>query len=406
MLDYYKNTPLPIYNAFFYNNLEYYVDISKSMDYITTEDDQHYNLASVIDMDINKMNSYSSLFFINTLNNVDILIEQLEIFEDNLNKKCITELKSFNTFLNQLENVLKKIDNIFATVLVYEIRSQFFKQTNELELLNLSLEKALASTLPYKQEYIEILNNDIEETKNYTQMIQLILSRTIILLRNAHEYINFYYEIETIKADFLDKNSIKFLSHSIFNFCIPKHYIRFCIINNNKLIESMDAWSYAKVNQKLTSSFFDNKIHHVEVYEIHSISDYINVSLNHLLKNYNSLKKCYNCNKYFIPESRTDEIYCNNKSPQNLNKTCKEYGAKKTYRDAIKSTPIKYEHNKTSQFYRMRINRAKTQKEKKSYEKQFANYKETYQKKKEQYQSGKLKEDVFVKWIEKQKKIE
>lgn len=38
-------------------------------------------------------------------------------------------------------------------------------------------------------------------------------------------------------------------------------------------------------------------------------------------------KKCTNCGSYFIPEGRTDTIYCNFPSPQNKNKTCKDIGA-------------------------------------------------------------------------------
>ncbi len=117
------------------------------------------------------------------------------------------------------------------------------------------------------------------------------------------------------------------------------------------------------------------------------------------------IKKCANCGKFFIPQSRTDEKYCNNISPQNHNKTCKEYGAKKTYRDDRKSKPIDYEHNKTSQFYRMRINRSKTPKEKEKYQKKFDIYKENYQKKKQKYQSHRLEEADFVEWIKNQKEL-
>lgn len=143
----------------------------------------------------------------------------------------------------------------------------------------------------------------------------------------------------------------------------------------------------------------------IELYQFTNIIELLNLSLVRIIDNNITIKKCKNCENYFIPQNRTDEIYCDRISPQNSNKTCKEYGAKKTYRDEIKSTPIKYEHNKTSQFFRMRINRANTNntKDKEMYQKKFNTYKENYQKKKEQYQSGKLKEKDFVEWIIKQK---
>ncbi len=149
-----------------------------------------------------------------------------------------------------------------------------------------------------------------------------------------------------------------------------------------------------------------NSIKLFVTYQIHTIKELLIISFIEILKNNLTIRKCKNCGLYFIPESRSDEKYCNRISPQNPNKTCKEYGAKKTYRDEIKSTPIKYEHNKISQFYRMRINRAKNQKEKTKYESIFNVYKENYQKNKMKYKSGKLKETDFIEWIKNQRVAE
>lgn len=141
----------------------------------------------------------------------------------------------------------------------------------------------------------------------------------------------------------------------------------------------------------------------IEIFKINNLIELLNLSLIRIIDKKITITKCLNCGNYFIPENRSNEKYCNRISPQNPNKTCKEYGAKKTYRDEIKSTPIKYEHNRTSQFYRMRINRAKSQKEKNKYESIFNDYKENYQKNKIKYKSGKLKESDFVEWIKNQK---
>ena len=143
----------------------------------------------------------------------------------------------------------------------------------------------------------------------------------------------------------------------------------------------------------------------LHIFEFNNLIDLFNLLLVNSIDKKITIKKCKNCNNFFIPESRTDEVYCNRISPQNPNKTCKEYGAKKTYRDEIKSTPIKYEHNKTSQFYRMRINRSKTPKEKEKYQKKFDIYKKNYQKKKQKYQSHRLEELAFVEWIRNQKEF-
>jgi predicted RNA-binding Zn-ribbon protein involved in translation (DUF1610 family) len=61
-------------------------------------------------------------------------------------------------------------------------------------------------------------------------------------------------------------------------------------------------------------------------------------SFDHALSRANKIvfKKCPNCGNYFIPESRTDEVYCSNISPQDKTKTCKEYGARLTYLNKLK----------------------------------------------------------------------
>lgn len=64
---------------------------------------------------------------------------------------------------------------------------------------------------------------------------------------------------------------------------------------------------------------------------------------------------------------------------------------------------MKNEHNKTSQFFRMRINREENKNKKELYIKQFDNYKKNYQSKKTLYENKKLKEQDFINWIIAQK---
>ena len=45
-----------------------------------------------------------------------------------------------------------------------------------------------------------------------------------------------------------------------------------------------------------------------------------------MIVNDDTLKTCQNCGKYFYPRKRRDAKYCDNSSPQDKTKTCKEYG--------------------------------------------------------------------------------
>ena len=141
------------------------------------------------------------------------------------------------------------------------------------------------------------------------------------------------------------------------------------------------------------------------VYKIQSIQHYFSAYFKYFFDNKFHISKCKNCGKYFIPLNRTDEKYCNNASPQNPKKTCKEYGAKKVYRDKLNSDLIKKSHYNTSQYYRMKINRCKKENEREKLIKEFEKYKTNYEKNKNKYNKGKITENDFSNWIIEQKNI-
>jgi len=138
-------------------------------------------------------------------------------------------------------------------------------------------------------------------------------------------------------------------------------------------------------------------------YECKDLEEVINVLFYRLINSNCQVNICQNCGKYFIPKSKSNEKYCDRISPQNPKKTCKEYGVNKTYREEVKSNSIKYMHNNIGQAYRMRIKRAKTEKEKEQHTKQFEIYKTNYLTRKEKYNNGKLTEENFLIWLEKQR---
>ena len=117
------------------------------------------------------------------------------------------------------------------------------------------------------------------------------------------------------------------------------------------------------------------------------------------------INKCHNCNKYFIPSSKSNEKYCNN-IYKTTNKTCKEYAAKAKYREEIKSEPIKKVHYTISQKYRMRISRSKVESIINKNKIEFQKYKDEYKKRKKDYKDGKLSEADFLKWLNEKKEVE
>lgn len=315
--------------------------------------------------------TYISKKFVKNFNDINVLKEQYINADSNLNKvKEIINASSFK-------------DVKFTIDLFKKIRNKYQSNINNLE------------NISFKTFTLDILEDFLNDFKIFELNLMIYSFKNFDLdITNkitGKKYMNVKNPIEKIRL--LQQN----YNLQIFNnFYEVTCFSKLAICNKGKIylddeINNLD-------NKKLN---LDMKI--IEIFRINNLIELLNLSLVRIIDKNITITKCLNCCNYFIPESRSNEKYCNRTSPQNPNKTCKEYGAKKTYRDEIKSKPIKYEHNRTSQFYRMRINRAKNQKEKTKYENIFNAYKENYQKNKIKYKSGKLRESDFVEWIKNQK---
>lgn len=55
------------------------------------------------------------------------------------------------------------------------------------------------------------------------------------------------------------------------------------------------------------------------------------ISLRELSGHGKVIRKCKNCGRYFVPDNRSDTIYCDGNSPQDATRTCKQYGSQKLW---------------------------------------------------------------------------
>lgn len=263
---------------------------------------------------------------------------------------------------------------------------------------------------------MNVIINDVDSIKN-KDFLNYHFTELVNDLKGFKFCIDTFYDLNKENM----KNNIDVLSYYGYNFKVPE-----CIIYNSfmdkdilrplsllttnpKAINEIDIdeidtnEKLMNILKKIKDSPFGKII--LKCYKIESLTDLLSAYFNSLTENSIILKKCRNCNLYFIPKSRSDEKYCNRISPQDPKKTCKEYGARKQSLINLKSDNIRNEDYKTKQFYRMRIARSKSKAEKNKLEKNFEKYKLNYQKKKEQYNKGKLQESDFVKWIISQKEV-
>lgn len=106
------------------------------------------------------------------------------------------------------------------------------------------------------------------------------------------------------------------------------------------------------------------------------------------------IRQCKNCNKYFIPVNRSDEVYCSNEYKDG--KTCKQIGFWQ-----IKKK--KYEEDEFARLYRntyqQKLLRVKRNPDNKEYVEDFEKFKEGAKHMKEAVLSGEKTEDDFKKWL-------
>ena len=155
-------------------------------------------------------------------------------------------------------------------------------------------------------DFVYNLNGN-EELKNSKPSSKFIAS----LVTHHNDVYSYSSEIEVILDTYSDK------------------YLKYGGQSLNKLTEELDQ----------DASF----IPMTNVYTSEKLSNIIFVVLEQFVKNFNlPIKKCQYCNRYFIPKIRQDEIYCD--LPNEDRKSCREKGAKQTYKQNLEKIPALLEY--------------------------------------------------------------
>ena len=109
-----------------------------------------------------------------------------------------------------------------------------------------------------------------------------------------------------------------------------------------------------------------------------------------------SFVKCANCGRYFVPDGRSDQIYCTYPSPQNKEKTCREVGAQVTRANKEKTDVVTREYRKVYMRYKMNTKRHPGNREA---AKQFDALTEGMRDWRKKLTNGTATTDQFLEWI-------
>lgn len=106
--------------------------------------------------------------------------------------------------------------------------------------------------------------------------------------------------------------------------------------------------------------------------------------------------KCANCGRYFVPDGRSDQIYCTYPSPQNKEKTCREIGAQVTRTNKEKNDVVTREYRKVYMRYKMLTKRHP---EKRDAMKQFDTLTEGMRDWRKKLANGSATTEQFLEWL-------
>ncbi len=139
------------------------------------------------------------------------------------------------------------------------------------------------------------------------------------------------------------------------------------------------------------------KVKMVTAYELKDFEDFIVASLTELLKNKKNIKKCENCGRYFLAK-RSDAKYCDYPSPQNKNKTCKEYAPAVNYEDNLDEATRLYR-----KIYKT-LNQDKLRNPYGEHIKRFEKFKEETKQWKQTIKNGNRTKEEFFEWLKQEDK--
>ena len=360
------------------------------------------NMRENIKIGTKEQNGYLCSSFINILS-----------LDTNYIKNEIIKKTNFNNF-NDIKKAYKKVNSIEPLLFIdninfIEILNDFYDSKYIFKDYNNSI-KEINDLINYqkikdpKSELISYFSNILKDLKKkkknyerYTTDLPKTINNIFNLLINIidiyKEFIEFCYfneKDETFK-DFsklshLDKcllyNNFIQNNKNLFN-NLPDSTVNYTKqIFNTTLKEKND------IKLESTSPIYE--------YECDSLDQFLQISFFTCLTHDLNIKKCENCGKYFIAYQRSDEKYCSRLSPQDKNKTCKQYSNFKNWQDNLNS-------NEALKIYR-RIYMAKQMQTRRNPEdlilkENFDTWKKEAQFHRNKYVHNEITKKEFLKWL-------
>ena len=272
----------------------------------------------------------------------------------------------------------------------YEIANKTFFYAYGFEILR-DLDES------YKFELKQNYGNDKEYLKATTKIFEDLHENLIDTQEELKRAVTYIYNLDNIKslekytyserfAVYLIKRLGKLYSYYKNDFIMRDSYSRkYQDFDNDSEYELLETLQSKKQVLSMSDTHKSNdlsSICYAILEELSKISNY-------------PIKKCQNCGMYFIPNAKTDEVYCD--YPKENLKPCRELGAFQSYTERLKNNQAMGEYRRTYQQKFMQVNKDKNK------AKNFEKWKKQAKEKINDMKKGKLTEKEVYDWILKNK---
>ena len=272
----------------------------------------------------------------------------------------------------------------------YEIANKTFFYAYGFEIL-----RDLDET--YKFELKQNYGNDEEYLKATTKIFKDLHESLIDTQEELRKAVTYIYNLDNIKslekytyserfAVYLIKRLGKLYSYYKNDFIMRDSYSRkYQDFDNDSEYELLETLQSKKQVLSMSDTHKSNdlaSICYAILEELSKIPNYL-------------IKKCQHCGMYFIPNAKTDEVYCD--YPKENSKPCRELGAFQSYTQRLKDNQAMGEYRRTYQQKFMQVKKDKNK------AKDFENWKKQAKEKINDMKKGKLTENQVYQWILKNK---
>ena len=252
----------------------------------------------------------------------------------------------------------------------------------------------------YKFELKQNYGNNVEYLKVTTKIFDDFKENLLDLQQELINAVTYIYNLDNNKllekytyserfAVYLIKRMGKLYTYYKNDFIMRDSYSRkYQEIGNNSEYDLLETLQTKKQVLSMSDTHMSNDLSSI----CYAILEELSKTPNY------PIKKCQNCGMYFIPNAKTDEIYCD--YPKENSKPCRDLGAFQSYTERLKNNKAMGEYRRT---YQQKFMQVRKDKNNTKLTKDFETWKKKAKEKINDMKKGKLTEKQVYEWILKNK---